>query len=742
MVSTRQFAILFIGCVLHYFVFVRITHRLPPSHWQTKPYLPGAPNLTLGIGVGQIYFETMTVVFLLLTIDAVCNSIFVPALDFMSQKVESGVKGAVFLSIGSSAPEFFTSVAGLLTSFNVIVEKCSNETNFFNCTNHERLSPSGASTGMATIAGSAIVNILIVMAACTWSVSNLSANNPRSLPQPLCKASIERDILFYILSIGLMLKFFLSSQSSGEYRLYFMDVSMLVLLYAIYILKCYTDGSRVSHDKQRIGVRNLMRMGRAKQKERVASVIAEAVPESPESPECLWDHYVLAFNRCTFCDVNDIEFKFDCTWNTVTAVAKWLLLAVVLPVWVFTPFVETFIAATTSFFPFFEEFEEVSPSFSLKKLEMSTLKQVAKSCDDTGSSKEAEMERVRSALYPDVTDKWYFKHLHDDAASPADYERWSVWFWALMTCSFGVLMLGILSYILVAIVEHWGEYFGIPVEFLGITILALGTSIPDIAGSVAVMKKHGADAAISSAFGSNTFDICIGLGVVYWVKLLVIDYAYFGSENTELSILDVYVNIGPVQSSASETINTGAVMLQSFIAILLVVVFAWRLLCLQPTIENRRRVTFFRENVQYRWENCFWIIKEGSVKKFVIPCVVGYGVYVLYFGLVVFLPNGKEISWGVWSAAAATYSCGILVLVYVSQHPNRSSYNPADFPGFGFYNAAQHVHRGVTWRLGDRLTGNPFYREARNPTFSSKVVEGWNSVLQIRKKANSKGGEG
>ena len=60
-----------------------------------------------------------------------------------------------------------------------------------------------------------------------------------------------------------------------------------------------------------------------------------------------------------------------------------------------------------------------------------------------------------------------------------------------------------------------GETIGIPNEIMGLTILAAGTSIPDLITSVIVAKKGFGDMAVSSSVGSNIFDITVGLVSIF-----------------------------------------------------------------------------------------------------------------------------------------------------------------------------------------------------------------------------------
>ncbi len=48
---------------------------------------------------------------------------------------------------------------------------------------------------------------------------------------------------------------------------------------------------------------------------------------------------------------------------------------------------------------------------------------------------------------------------------------------------------------------------------MGLTILAAGTSVPDLLTSVIVAKQGFGDMAVSSSIGSNIFDVLVGLPV-------------------------------------------------------------------------------------------------------------------------------------------------------------------------------------------------------------------------------------
>lgn len=78
-----------------------------------------------------------------------------------------------------------------------------------------------------------------------------------------------------------------------------------------------------------------------------------------------------------------------------------------------------------------------------------------------------------------------------------------------------------LSWLLVEFGVGLAHALGVPEVIIALTILAGGTSIPDMLSSVIVAKKGRGDMAVSNAVGSNTFDILICLGLPWLVYILV-----------------------------------------------------------------------------------------------------------------------------------------------------------------------------------------------------------------------------
>ena len=78
-----------------------------------------------------------------------------------------------------------------------------------------------------------------------------------------------------------------------------------------------------------------------------------------------------------------------------------------------------------------------------------------------------------------------------------------------------IILIGLFSWVLVESAIGVAGILDIPEAFVAITVLAIGTSIPDLMSSVIVGKQNRGGMAVSNAIGSNVFDILIGLGIPF-----------------------------------------------------------------------------------------------------------------------------------------------------------------------------------------------------------------------------------
>lgn len=86
---------------------------------------------------------------------------------------------------------------------------------------------------------------------------------------------------------------------------------------------------------------------------------------------------------------------------------------------------------------------------------------------------------------------------------------------------FSVIIIGVSCYLLVGATEHISNYFGINLFFGAFLIAAIASSIPDTIFSVQDAIKDKFNDSFSNAYGSNIFDICIGIGFPVLVYTLM-----------------------------------------------------------------------------------------------------------------------------------------------------------------------------------------------------------------------------
>lgn len=98
--------------------------------------------------------------------------------------------------------------------------------------------------------------------------------------------------------------------------------------------------------------------------------------------------------------------------------------------------------------------------------------------------------------------------------------------------------IGLLSFVLVDQVVVIADLLNINPIFLALTVVAAGTSVPDMIGSMVVAKQGRGDMAVSNAVGSNVFNVLFGLGIP-WLLVLSFgrDSVLVGTENLTASVL-------------------------------------------------------------------------------------------------------------------------------------------------------------------------------------------------------------
>lgn len=83
-----------------------------------------------------------------------------------------------------------------------------------------------------------------------------------------------------------------------------------------------------------------------------------------------------------------------------------------------------------------------------------------------------------------------------------------------------IVLISALSWILVESGIAFATALGVPPVIVALTILAGGTSVPDMISSIVVARQGRGEMAVANAVGSNVFDILVGLGLPWTIMIL------------------------------------------------------------------------------------------------------------------------------------------------------------------------------------------------------------------------------
>ena len=111
----------------------------------------------------------------------------------------------------------------------------------------------------------------------------------------------------------------------------------------------------------------------------------------------------------------------------------------------------------------------------------------------------------------------------------------------LVTACLSIVWIGGLTWLVVEIAESTSHCLGIDANLTGVTVLAIGSSLPDMFASIVVAKDGKANMAVSNALGSNIFDILVCLGVPFSLKSITESFANIsvGTRNTSEEFVEL-----------------------------------------------------------------------------------------------------------------------------------------------------------------------------------------------------------
>lgn len=77
-----------------------------------------------------------------------------------------------------------------------------------------------------------------------------------------------------------------------------------------------------------------------------------------------------------------------------------------------------------------------------------------------------------------------------------------------------LIIIGVASLYFIEAATEFAQIIGISSNLIALTVLAGGSSVPELFSNIPLAKKGNIDQAIGNAFGSNTLDICISFSLI------------------------------------------------------------------------------------------------------------------------------------------------------------------------------------------------------------------------------------
>ncbi len=108
--------------------------------------------------------------------------------------------------------------------------------------------------------------------------------------------------------------------------------------------------------------------------------------------------------------------------------------------------------------------------------------------------------------------------------------------WLLIS---GLLVLIVSSRVLVYGAVEIAQYFGVSDTIIGLTVVAIGTSLPELASSVIAAKKGEHDIAIGNVIGSNLFNTLGVVGIAGAIHPVAVESSTVYRDMTLMAILTI-----------------------------------------------------------------------------------------------------------------------------------------------------------------------------------------------------------
>ncbi|XP_054656638.1 sodium/potassium/calcium exchanger 2-like isoform X5 [Dunckerocampus dactyliophorus] len=420
---------------------------------------------------GAVILHMFGMIYMFIALAIVCDEFFVPALTVITEKltISDDVAGATFMAAGGSAPELFTSIIGVFISHSNV--------------------------GIGTIVGSAVFNILFVIGMC--AIFSKEILNLTWWP-------LFRDVSFYILDLILLIIFFLDN---------FISVWESITLlsgYAAYVIFMKFNSKVEGFVKSCMNKNQVVEVEVQPKDEKASPGAPEddgklsARPRLQRGGSSASLHNSLMRNSIFQLMIHTLdplsEGKFREKASILHKIAK----------------KKCQVEDSEKANGVASRAEKNLPNSSNVQVEVTPPMNGTAGQEGETAGDEEEDDQPLSLSWPESGRK-RFTYLFimpivlplwltlPDVRKPSSKKFFPITFLGAICWIAGF------SYLMVWWAHQVGETIGITEEIMGLTILAAGTSIPDLITSVIVARKGLGDMAVSSSVGSNIFDITVGL---------------------------------------------------------------------------------------------------------------------------------------------------------------------------------------------------------------------------------------
>uniref|UniRef100_A0A8C3NNK6 Solute carrier family 24 member 2 n=1 Tax=Cyanoderma ruficeps TaxID=181631 RepID=A0A8C3NNK6_9PASS len=449
---------------------------------------------------GAVILHIIGMIYMFIALAIVCDEFFVPSLTVITEKlaISDDVAGATFMAAGGSAPELFTSLIGVFISHSNV--------------------------GIGTIVGSAVFNILFVIGMCALFSKEILN---------LTWWPLFRDMSFYIIDLILLIIFFLDN-----FIMWWESVTLLTA-YFFY----------VTFMKFNVQVEELVK--KFLNRNKVEKVTTDAEGKSPNAGDK--DDQTLTTKPRLQRGGSSASLHNSLMRNSIFQLMIHTLdpLAEELGSYGNLKYYDTMTEEGK-----FKERASILHKIAKKKCQVEDSERQNGAANhekgakvevavtppsDSGpvqngiahnveENEEDEEEQPLSLAWPETPRKQvtYLLVLPivfplwatlPDVRKPTSRKFFPITFFG------SISWIAFFSYLMVWWAHQVGETIGITEEIMGLTILAAGTSIPDLITSVIVARKGLGDMAVSSSVGSNIFDITVGLPLPWLLYAVINSFA-------------------------------------------------------------------------------------------------------------------------------------------------------------------------------------------------------------------------